>query len=504
MRFARLAVCIVDEQHRFGVRQRAALDAKGPELADGARAAPHVLHMTATPIPRTLSLTAYGDLDATTLRELPAGRQPVKTWAVGEEKRAGAYEFVRERLREGRQAFFVCPLVEGSAKLEAKAASEEAERLAKGEMRDFRVALLHGQMHSRDKAAAMEAFASGEADVLVATSVIEVGIDVPNATVMVVEGAERYGLSQLHQLRGRVGRGEHESYCILFGDPASDTARRRLDAIASERDGFKLAEVDLSLRGEGEILGTLQSGLPRFLGRAPSRRRAAPRRRPPRGDRAPKALRVAGRPGARPPPRRRAASLRRRAGRGHEPHRPRTRSGGADAMRVVAGEFRGRRLKAPSGAAVRPTSDRAREALFSILGDIAGADVCDLFCGTGALGIEALSRGARHAVMVDDDTSPAQANVDALGISERVDLMRRDAFEYLGTAEATFDLILCDPPYTLAARVARDLEKLVPSRLREGGRLVTESPSRTPMELNLTLDDDRTYGEASLRIWSAP
>ena len=188
----------------------------------------------------------------------------MKTWAVGEEKREGAYEFVRQRLREGRQAFFVCPLVEGSEKLEAKAASEEAERLAKGEMRDFRVALLHGQMHSREKAAAMEAFAAGEADVLVATSVIEVGIDVPNATVMVVEGAERYGLSQLHQLRGRVGRGEHESYCILFGDPASDTARRRLEAIATERDGFKLAEVDLSLRGEGEILGTLQSGLPRF------------------------------------------------------------------------------------------------------------------------------------------------------------------------------------------------------------------------------------------------
>ncbi len=264
VRFARLAVCVVDEQHRFGVRQRAALDAKGPELGDGTRAAPHVLHMTATPIPRTLSLTAYGDLDATTLRELPAGRRPVKTWAVGEEKREGAYEFVRERLREGRQAFFVCPLVEGSEKLEAKAASEEAERLAKGEMRDFRVALLHGQMHSRDKAAAMESFAAGEADVLVATSVIEVGIDVPNATVMVVEGAERYGLSQLHQLRGRVGRGSHESYCILFGDPASDAARRRLDAIANERDGFKLAEVDLSLRGEGEILGTLQSGLPRF------------------------------------------------------------------------------------------------------------------------------------------------------------------------------------------------------------------------------------------------
>jgi ATP-dependent DNA helicase RecG len=257
--FASLAVCVVDEQHRFGVGQRAALDAKGP-----GGMAPHVLHMTATPIPRTLSLTAYGDLDSTTLRELPAGRRPVKTWAVGEERRAGAYEFVRERLREGRQAFFVCPLVEGSPRLEAKAASEEAQRLAAGELRDFRVELLHGQMSARDKAAAMERFASGGADVLVATSVIEVGIDVPNATVMVVEGAERYGLSQLHQLRGRVGRGGHESYCILFGDPASDAARRRLQAITTERDGFKLAEVDLTLRGEGEILGTRQSGLPRF------------------------------------------------------------------------------------------------------------------------------------------------------------------------------------------------------------------------------------------------
>ena len=171
-------------------------------------------------------------------------------------------------------------------------------------------------------------------------------------------------------------------------------------------------------------------------------------------------------------------------------------------MRVVAGELRGRRLKAPSGTAVRPTSDRAREALFSILGDVSGADVCDLFCGTGALGIEALSRGARHAVMVDDDTSPVQANVDSLGISDRVDVVRRDAFTYLGAATDTFDLILCDPPYTLAARVARDLEKLVPARLREGGRLVTESSSRSPIELNLKLDEDRVYGEASLRIWS--
>jgi ATP-dependent DNA helicase RecG len=257
--FARLGVCVVDEQHRFGVRQRAALDAKGP---DGM--APHALHMTATPIPRTLSLTAYGDLDSTVLRELPAGRRPVKTWLVEEEKRSGAYEFIRQRLREGRQAYVVCPLVSESEKLQARAAGEEAERLAAGEFEAFEVDVLHGQMPSSQKQQAMEGFVSGRTDVLVATSVIEVGIDVANATVMLIEGGERYGVSQLHQLRGRVGRGEHDSFCILFADEAGELARRRLEAVAGERDGFKLAEVDLALRGEGEILGTRQHGLPRF------------------------------------------------------------------------------------------------------------------------------------------------------------------------------------------------------------------------------------------------
>ena len=259
VRFAGLAVCIVDEQHRFGVRQRAALDAKGP-----GEAAPHVLHMTATPIPRTLSLTAYGDLDATTIRELPAGRQPVKTWVVGEEKRAGAYGFIRDRLREGRQAYVVCPLVSDSEKLRAKAAAVEAERLRGGDLSDFRVGLLHGQLSSREKAAEMEAFAAGDIDVLVATTVIEVGIDVANATVMLIEGAERFGLSQLHQLRGRVGRGAHESQCILFAEIEGPLVKRRMEAIEGSSDGFELAEVDLVLRGEGEVLGTLQSGLPRY------------------------------------------------------------------------------------------------------------------------------------------------------------------------------------------------------------------------------------------------
>jgi ATP-dependent DNA helicase RecG len=259
VRFARLGVCVVDEQHRFGVAQRRALDAKGIEGM-----APHVLHMTATPIPRTLSLTAYGDLDTTALREVPAGRRPVETRVVEEDDRAAAYELLRAELRSGRQAFVVCPLVEESEKQQGRAAEVEAERLATGELRDFEVGVLHGQMPAARKSAAMEAFAAGTTDVLVATTVIEVGIDVPNATVIAIEGAERYGVSQLHQLRGRVGRGEHASHCLLFVEEAGSLARRRLSAVAGETDGFRLAEVDLELRGEGEILGTRQHGLPRF------------------------------------------------------------------------------------------------------------------------------------------------------------------------------------------------------------------------------------------------
>ncbi|HEX9968236.1 MAG TPA: ATP-dependent DNA helicase RecG [Solirubrobacterales bacterium] len=257
--FARLGVCVVDEQHRFGVEQRRALDAKGVEGM-----APHVLHMTATPIPRTLSLTAYGDLDTTALRELPAGRQPIETQVVEPDDRAAAYELLRAELRAGRQAYVVCPLVEESEKMQGKAAEVEAARLSKGELAGFAVGVIHGQMPSARKAEAMEAFASGALDVLVATTVIEVGIDVPNATVIVIESAERYGVSQLHQLRGRVGRGEHGSYCLLFADEAGEMARRRLGAVARSGDGFELAEVDLSLRGGGEVLGTRQHGLPRF------------------------------------------------------------------------------------------------------------------------------------------------------------------------------------------------------------------------------------------------
>jgi ATP-dependent DNA helicase RecG len=254
--FADLAVAVVDEQHRFGVRQRAALDAKAP-----AGLVPHVLHMTATPIPRTLRLATYGALDVTALRELPRGRRPIETHVCSTEReRERAYERIREELRAGRQAYVVCPLVSESEALNARAATDEFERLRAGELRDFEVVLLHGQMRPAEKAEAMEKFHSGAADVLVATTVIEVGIDVPNATVMLVEDADRYGISQLHQLRGRVGRGEHESLCLLFGPRES----ARLKALREHRDGFKLAEIDLELRGEGELTGTRQSGLARF------------------------------------------------------------------------------------------------------------------------------------------------------------------------------------------------------------------------------------------------
>jgi ATP-dependent DNA helicase RecG len=252
VQFARLGVVIVDEQHRFGVRQRAALDRKAPSGL-----VPHVLHMTATPIPRTLALLHHADLDHTVLRELPCRRKPVRTHVSdGERERSRAYERIREELRAGRQAFVVCPLVEESETLQARAASAELERLREGELKGFRVVLLHGQLPAREKQQAMAAFADGAADVLVATSVIEVGIDVPNATVMLIEDADRYGLAALHQLRGRVGRGEHEALCLLFGPKHSP----RLRALASHSDGFELSRIDLELRNQGSLTGVRQHG----------------------------------------------------------------------------------------------------------------------------------------------------------------------------------------------------------------------------------------------------
>ena len=254
--FARLGLVIADEQHRFGVAQRSALSAKGAD--------PHLLVMSATPIPRTLALLMYGDLEVSILDELPPGRQQIDTFLVNESYRARLNGFIRKQVQEGHQCYVVCPAVEESDGLDLTSATVWAETLQKTVFPDLRVALLHGQMKGAEKEAVMSAFARGEADVLVATTVIEVGVDVPNATLMVIEDADRFGLSQLHQLRGRVGRGSAKSYCVLNSQTKSPEAKARLKAFCSTTDGFKIAEEDLKMRGPGDFFGARQSGMPVF------------------------------------------------------------------------------------------------------------------------------------------------------------------------------------------------------------------------------------------------
>ena len=254
--FSRLGLVIADEQHRFGVAQRSALSAKGSD--------PHLLVMSATPIPRTLALLMYGDLEVSIINELPPGREPVDTFLVGESMRARVNAFIRKQVAEGHQCYVVCPAVEEAEELDIKAAEVWAQTLQQTVFPDLRIALLHGQMKGSEKEAVMAAFSRGEADVLVATTVIEVGVDVPNATLMVIEDADRFGLSQLHQLRGRVGRGKAKSYCILTSHNRNEQTLARLKALCKTTDGFKIAEEDLALRGPGDFFGARQSGLPAF------------------------------------------------------------------------------------------------------------------------------------------------------------------------------------------------------------------------------------------------
>jgi ATP-dependent DNA helicase RecG len=255
--FRRLGLVVVDEQHRFGVEQRARLRGKGEH--------PDLLVMTATPIPRTLALTIYGDLDVSVLDELPPGRRPIVTVARTESKRREIYKFLREQVGAGRQVYVVYPLVDESEALDLKAATDMARRLADEVFPDLTIGLLHGRLGFEEKDAIMRRFKTGEIHVLVSTTVIEVGIDVPNASVMLIEHAERFGLSQLHQLRGRVGRGEWKSYCILLtGGNLGEDAQGRINAMTATNDGFRIAEADLELRGPGEFFGTRQSGIPEF------------------------------------------------------------------------------------------------------------------------------------------------------------------------------------------------------------------------------------------------
>ena len=252
--FNRLGLVIVDEQHRFGVMQRSQLRQKG--------VSPHMLVMSATPIPRTLALTIYGDLDISLIDELPPGRKEIKTRWLSPRQRRSAYDFVRQQVAQGHQAFIICPLIEESENIEAKAAVAEYERLSKEVFPDLRLGLLHGRMSTSEKDEVMQKFRAGELDILVSTPVVEVGIDVPNATVVLIEGAERFGLAQLHQFRGRVWRSSYQSYCLLLSETPSPEGRDRLSIMEQTHDGFKLAEEDLRLRGPGEFFGTRQSGLP--------------------------------------------------------------------------------------------------------------------------------------------------------------------------------------------------------------------------------------------------
>ncbi|MFA5358350.1 MAG: ATP-dependent DNA helicase RecG [Patescibacteria group bacterium] len=256
--FYNLALAIVDEQHRFGVQQRKALQQKSghPEVL------PHFLSMTATPIPRSLALTIYGDLDISIIDQMPAGRKKVITKIVQSAQRDKAYRFIRQEIVRGRQVFVICPLIDPSDKLGFKSVREEAVRLDKKIFPEFKIAVLHGRLKSEEKEMIMRDFSAGKINILVSTSVVEVGVDVPNATVMMIEGADRFGLAQLHQFRGRVGRGQDQSYCFLFSQTENDFSKERLAALVSSSDGFKLAEQDLRFRGPGETLGTVQSGMP--------------------------------------------------------------------------------------------------------------------------------------------------------------------------------------------------------------------------------------------------
>ena len=461
----RLGLAVIDEQHRFGVEQRAMLRARG---GDGA-SVPDVLVMTATPIPRTAAFLIYGDLDKSELREMPRGRTPVTTTWIGPDAvaRERAYQLLRDEVAAGRQAFVVCPLVEGSPKIEAKDATAEYERLGAEELAGLRLGLLHGQMKPAEKEAGMAAFRAGDVDVLVATTVVEVGVDVPNATVMIVDGAERFGLSQLHQLRGRVGRGGGASWCFLFGDPATADGEARLQAMADSTDGFLLAERDLEIRGAGEVFGEKQAGFGDLkLGRIPRDARYVEWARkvaeddPRRRSRSRPARAAAG-GGRRPPRRRRRVPLQElRCDHGPCPRDdPRRWRAGA----AHAGDRRRGRAASdwscPRGRGPGPTSDRVKESRVrrARRGPARrGARARRLRGQRRARRSRRSPEARRAALLVDRDPparrrDPAQPDQHpAWPTGPRCTGAGSAAFLRGRPPEAPFDLVFLDPPYDLA------------------------------------------------------
>ena len=443
--FRSLAVAVVDEQHRFGVEQRRALG----------RTTPHVLHMTATPIPRTLAQTVFGDLDVTEIAKPPANRKPVITSWVGHE-RSSAVHPPAQAPRGGPPGLRRLParLRVGDDRGARGRAGGRAPPAA--ELRGFRVGVLHGKLKTAERREVMGAFKRRELDVLVATTVIEVGVDVPNATIMIVQEADRFGLAQLHQLRGRVGRGAEQSYCLLVSRPKeelTEDAVRRLEALVETSDGFRLAEVDLELRGEGQLLGVRQSGLSDLKFARLARDRPAHRQGAHLG----------------------------RAARGRGGRRSSSRCGRRRSwMRIIAGSRKGARIFAPKGLDTRPTGDRVREAVFNLVGPVDEAEVLDLYAGSGAMGLEALSRrrpGDLRRVR-PQAAETILRNLDKLRLEGAVVLARTPGASWPPTRRGqALRSRAGRPPYAV---LARDLPSSPPTCPPSSRRTASPSSSPTP------------------------
>ena len=480
--FDDLAVAIVDEQHRFGVAQRTA-------LAEGR--SPHVLHLTATPIPRTLTLTVYGDLDVSELTLPPANRKTVITAWVTDDRSSEAYTRLRRHLDDGRQAYVVCPLIEASETRVARAAEAEAERLRTAELRGYRVGCLHGRLRPAERKSVMASFKARELDVLVATTVIEVGVDVPNATIMIVQEADRFGLAQLHQLRGRVGRGAEQSYCLLVSrarEELTETAAERLEALVESSDGFELAERDLEIRGEGQLLGARQSGysdlrfvrLRRDRGLL-ERARDAARDLPSEGLLADAVDRLLGE----------AEHL----GEAH------------DGMRIVSGSRRGASHRRTQGR--RDAPDRRSRARGGVLADRAGRgrrDPRPLRRLGGARARGALARGGelrlRRAGSRRGPRDPGEPREAPPHRCRRAGARRRARSRGGARARPPLRPRPRRPSVRGLGVACTVLARLVPEVLAEDGLLVVETASRVEPELPLDLVTSRRYGSARITVYA--